>query len=386
MSILQPKHPRVFKPLSSNHKKLAIIFVCIISCLFVFAIMPNSAFADNSSSTDYVETTFFGNLKDDGQGCGIYTVINLVVDIMSMGVGILGVIGIIIVGIQYLTAKDNESQVQKSKRRIGEIVIGLVAFAVLFALTQWLLPGGRLNNDAQCETISDEDLAELKESEQEAKAEKNDEDSDDDSKSGYVPVGKKGANSVPNTAPYLKESKFNRECLRDTSLTTTGEKIACILNKISKWADDNNVHYGNKAWRGKNKLMNCATFTTAAYIEAGLLKKGDYFAMMGDTVQNWSSVKKRGTLVKTNVANGTKIKTLAKQNKLLPGDTIGLASHHTYMYIGKNSSGKHMCQQLGRGQTIFNNGTHQHSKSKFECGNKSVYTIVHPKRSITISL
>ena len=132
--------------------------------------------------------------------------------------------------------------------------------------------------------------------------------------------------------------------------------------------------------------MNCATFTTAAYIEAGLLKKGDYFALSGDTVQNWNNIKKRGTLVKVDVPNNSKVKTLAKQEILQPGDTIGLSSHHTYMYIGKNSKGKHICQQLGRGQTMFNNGPHQDKKSKFQCGNNTVYTIVRPKRKIIVNL
>ena len=68
-------------------------------------------------------------------------VLKLVVDIMSVGIGILGVIGISISGVQYLTAGGNEEQTRKAKRRIFEIVIGLGIYVLIYALLQWLLPG-----------------------------------------------------------------------------------------------------------------------------------------------------------------------------------------------------------------------------------------------------
>ncbi len=69
---------------------------------------------------------------------GIDGVLNLVVDIMTMGIGILGVLGIVITGIQYLTAGGSEEKTRKAKRRMFEIVIGLVAYAVVYAFLTWL--------------------------------------------------------------------------------------------------------------------------------------------------------------------------------------------------------------------------------------------------------
>ena len=59
---------------------------------------------------------------------------------MSVCVGILGVIGITVVGIQYLTAGGSEEKVKKSKRRMLEIVIGIVAYVILYSALKWLLP------------------------------------------------------------------------------------------------------------------------------------------------------------------------------------------------------------------------------------------------------
>lgn len=93
-------------------------------------------------------TTQFGEvdtaiLKDCGSkdgGDGIVCILNLVVDIMTIGVGILGVVAISVVGIQYLTAGDSEEKVRTAKRRLFEIIIGLAVYAVIFALLKWFLP------------------------------------------------------------------------------------------------------------------------------------------------------------------------------------------------------------------------------------------------------
>ena len=77
---------------------------------------------------------------EQGGGEGIKCIINLVVDIMTVGVGILSVIGITVVGIQYLTSAGSEEKARKAKHRLFEIVIGVALYAVAYALLKWLLP------------------------------------------------------------------------------------------------------------------------------------------------------------------------------------------------------------------------------------------------------
>ena len=87
-----------------------------------------------------VDTVFFGQVCDNGDGASIILVLNTIITIMTIGVGILAVVGVIYSGAQYLTAGDKEDQVKKAKRRIVEIIIGLAAYALLYALLYWLLP------------------------------------------------------------------------------------------------------------------------------------------------------------------------------------------------------------------------------------------------------
>lgn len=93
----------------------------------------------NNNSSAGTATTTDGEVKTailNSQT--VEEVIQLVADTMSIGVPILGTLGITIVGIQYLTAGGDEEKVRKSKRRLLEIVIGLALFVALYAIRKFL--------------------------------------------------------------------------------------------------------------------------------------------------------------------------------------------------------------------------------------------------------
>lgn len=81
------------------------------------------------------------NCSCDGEGGErVINIVNTVINIMTVGVGILGVVGISVVGVQYLTAGGSEEKTRKAKRRMLEIVIGLVAYVLIYAILKWLMP------------------------------------------------------------------------------------------------------------------------------------------------------------------------------------------------------------------------------------------------------
>jgi len=73
---------------------------------------------------------------------GVWKILAFVVSILTVGVGILATLGLIVSGIQYTTAGDSTEKTTKAKKRILEIVIGLAAYALLWAVANWLIPGG----------------------------------------------------------------------------------------------------------------------------------------------------------------------------------------------------------------------------------------------------
>lgn len=71
----------------------------------------------------------------------IQGLLELIVKILVYGLGAAAVIGVIVAGILYLTARDNEQQVVVAKRRLYDVVIGLVAWALMWTVLNWLIPG-----------------------------------------------------------------------------------------------------------------------------------------------------------------------------------------------------------------------------------------------------
>lgn len=115
------------------------ILAVVMGGMMVAPMVVQPAYADQSC----VKTAILGSggeSCDDGKGSEITRILNLVVSILTIGVGILGVLGITIVGIQYLTAGGNEEKTRKAKRRLFEIVIGLVAYVLIYAVLYWLIP------------------------------------------------------------------------------------------------------------------------------------------------------------------------------------------------------------------------------------------------------
>ena len=126
---------------------LAIIAIFIGSVLFVapsFAAEKDASCtcADGKPGKVTVNTSILGgcDCSEAGGENAIENILHRVVNIMSVGIGILAVIGISVSGIQYLTAGGNEEKTRKAKRRIFEIIIGIAIYVLIFALLQWLLP------------------------------------------------------------------------------------------------------------------------------------------------------------------------------------------------------------------------------------------------------
>lgn len=97
------------------------------------------------AEVDHVDTNIIGGESgvDVGDGkTAIENILKLVANILIYGLGVAAVLGVVIAGIMYMTARDNEQQVAKAKMRLFEVVIGLIAWAVMFAVLNWLLPGG----------------------------------------------------------------------------------------------------------------------------------------------------------------------------------------------------------------------------------------------------
>ncbi|MGH7195932.1 MAG: hypothetical protein ACREGA_04105 [Candidatus Saccharimonadales bacterium] len=75
----------------------------------------------------------------------IQNYLNPVINFLSLGVGILVVISMAIGGLQYITSAGDPNKAAEARKRITDSVIALVAFALMYAVLQFFVPGGFLN-------------------------------------------------------------------------------------------------------------------------------------------------------------------------------------------------------------------------------------------------
>ena len=126
----------------STIKSVSVLtLIAVLSSLTVFA-LSNNTFADCAG----VETNII-NCDENASG-GIFHLLSIVINILTMGVGVLAVLGITYAGIQYLTSSGDEQKMVQAKKRIYNVVLGLLAYGILWTGTQWLIPGGLFNSPA----------------------------------------------------------------------------------------------------------------------------------------------------------------------------------------------------------------------------------------------
>lgn len=100
---------------------------------------PVKAEPDKEAECATILKVFCENAETDGQQT-VTDIIKFVISIMTVGIVVLATVGIIICGYLIMTARDNAEQITKAKKRILEIVIGVVMWVLISALTTLLLP------------------------------------------------------------------------------------------------------------------------------------------------------------------------------------------------------------------------------------------------------
>lgn len=79
-----------------------------------------------------------GDLEDNG----VWALLLIGLNILTTGVGILAIAGIVYGAVLYTTAEDKADQVKKATDIITNVVIGLIAFALMWAGLNFIVPGG----------------------------------------------------------------------------------------------------------------------------------------------------------------------------------------------------------------------------------------------------
>lgn len=109
---------------------------------------PNTAGGPTKPPIDKVETRC-GEARvnilicgEEGGNTALNNILRIVVMVLTVGVGAAAVGGLAWASILYAKAEDNEGNVSSAKELIRNVVIGLLLYVFLIAITNWLVPGG----------------------------------------------------------------------------------------------------------------------------------------------------------------------------------------------------------------------------------------------------
>ena len=361
----------------------------------------NLTIIDDTYSTDppvstydgTVDTNFFGTVKDE-EGCGVYTTLSFTINILSIGIVIAASIGITLSGITYLTAKGDVARTTKAKRRIYEIVIGLIAYAVFYSLLTFLTP--EFNPELKvCNALTEEEKAQIKaETEAKKQAIKDAQEQDainrvskgdyDPSKINYSSIqgvdiagastiGKRMLQAAEETAQYMAKNKFiyfQYDCSNGFCNPYMRSGYGPYEGESLTWARAKKVRYSH-----------CSSFATLVEKKAKLLPDTHSYHSYIDKgkmrFKNDASESKLLKNFKIIHGNGMSVANLVKRKKLAPGDVFGSPGRtHTMIFAGK-VNGKYWIYEVNAGNNTilkYKGGLH-----KTISGSESVGDILHAK-------
>jgi len=83
--------------------------------------------------------------KDGVEGSGVWALLLLGVNILTAGVGIVAVAGVVYGAVLYTTASGDPAKVKKALGIFTNVAIGVIAYAGMFAILNFITPGGLFN-------------------------------------------------------------------------------------------------------------------------------------------------------------------------------------------------------------------------------------------------
>lgn len=129
-------------------KTLLLGLTIMVGFAVVFGVAPQVGAADNVGNNGCEADTVIikcdnVNVEEDGiENTGVWSVLLTAINLLTGGIGIVAVAGVVYASIMYASAGGNPEQTKKAMGIITNIVIGVLAYALMFAALNFLIPGG----------------------------------------------------------------------------------------------------------------------------------------------------------------------------------------------------------------------------------------------------
>ena len=125
-------------------KRNILISIAILATATVGAMaLSRPALADCMEVKTSIINCDNGSGKDAKTGEeAIYNILGMVIKIMTGVIGLVAVAAVVYGAILYGSASDNPENIKKAKEIWTNVVIGLIAFAFMVSILNFIIPGG----------------------------------------------------------------------------------------------------------------------------------------------------------------------------------------------------------------------------------------------------
>ena len=125
-------------------KRNILISIAILATATVGAMaLSRPALADCMGVKTSIINCDNGSGKDAKTGEeAIYNILGMVIKIMTGAIGLVAVAAVVYGAILYGSASDNPENIKKAKEIWTNVVIGLIAFAFMVSILNFIIPGG----------------------------------------------------------------------------------------------------------------------------------------------------------------------------------------------------------------------------------------------------
>ena len=125
-------------------KRNIIVSIAILATATVGAMaLSRPALADCMGVKTSIINCDNGSGKDAKTGEeAIYNILGMVIKIMTGAIGLVAVAAVVYGAILYGSASDNPENIKKAKEIWTNVVIGLIAFAFMVSILNFIIPGG----------------------------------------------------------------------------------------------------------------------------------------------------------------------------------------------------------------------------------------------------
>ena len=126
---------------------LGIFFVVAMSASALAGPGVNAAPADPGNNGCGTNTSIIKcdnvDVTEDGvENTAVFSILLTAINILTAGIGLAAIAGIIYGSALYTSAGGSPEQVKKAIEVIRNVVIGVVAYALMFSFLNFLIPGG----------------------------------------------------------------------------------------------------------------------------------------------------------------------------------------------------------------------------------------------------